>query len=247
MKQFLLTWLLLAASLGGMAQRIGRATTNAVLGGGAPALTYEPAITGFADAINAVFQSVDKSRVPSGILEEYGLQFIDHEPFTGTNGFTAANQLDMNRWRAIYGDLDGARINNNAASLPSLAIANQNLAIYVEEPNIELPILHVEYHSIRTDALSNGLIQSTNNRLYDVAGQNPYQFNTAFAVAASNSALPSATAGFVFRPSLFFTNTGRTVATIQADFADGQGFASMSWNVARTVSYATAGPKDGLG
>ena len=240
-------WLLLAASLDGMAQRIGGATTNAVSGGGAPALTYEPAITGFADAINDVFQSVDKNRVPSGILEEYGLQFIDHEPFTGTNGFTAANQLDMNRWRAIYGDLDGARINNNAASWPSLAIANQNLAIYAEEPSIELPILHVDYHSIRTDALSNGLIQSTNNRLYDVAGQNPYQLNTAFAVAASNSALPSTTAGFVFRPSLFFTNTGRTVAALQADFADGNGFASMSWNVARTVSYATAGPKDGLG
>jgi hypothetical protein len=42
--------------------------------------------------MNAMFQSVDKSRVPSGILEEYGLQFIDHTSFTGTNGFTTANQ-----------------------------------------------------------------------------------------------------------------------------------------------------------
>lgn len=83
-----------------------------------------------------------------------------------------------------------------------------------------------------------------NNRLYDVAGQNPYQLNTAFAVAASNSALPRATAGFVFRPNLFFTNTGRTVAALQADFADGNGFVGMSWSAARTVSYAAAGPKD---
>lgn len=132
MKQFLLTWLLVAASLGSMAQRIGGATTNAVSGGGGgtPPPTYEPAITGFADAVNNVFQSIDKSRVPSGILEEYGLQFIDHQPFTGTNGFTAANQLDINRWRALLGDLDGARINDNAAGLPSLAVANQKLAIY---------------------------------------------------------------------------------------------------------------------
>ena len=48
-------------------------------------------ITGFAEAVNTVFQSVDKSRVASGILEEYGLQFIDHTSFTGTNGFTAVN------------------------------------------------------------------------------------------------------------------------------------------------------------
>ena len=37
-----------------------------------------------------MFQSIDKSRVSSGILEEYGLQFIDHTPFTGSNGFTTA-------------------------------------------------------------------------------------------------------------------------------------------------------------
>ena len=187
---------------------------------------------------------MDKSRVLSGILEEYSLQFIDHTPFTGSNGFTTDNQLDINRWRAIYGDLDGARINGNAAGLLPLNGANQRLATYANEPSIELPILHVEYHSIRTDALSNGLIQSVNNRLYDVAGRNPYQLNTAFAVAASNSALPSASAAFIFRSALFFTNTGRTVATLQADFTDGSGFVGMSWNTARSVSYATAGPKD---
>jgi hypothetical protein len=191
-----------------------------------------------------VFQSVDKSRVPSGILEEYGLQFIDHTSFTGTNGFTTANQLDINRWRAIYGDLDGARINGNSADMSSLSAVNQKLALYAREPNVELPILHLDYHSIRIDALSSGRIQSVNNRLYDVAGQNPYQLNTAFGVAASATELPSASPSFIFRPSLFFTNTGRTVATLQADFADGNGFVGMNWNVAQLVSYATGGAKD---
>ena len=37
-------------------------------------------ITGFAEAVNTVFQSVDQSRVASGILEEHGLQFIDRPP-----------------------------------------------------------------------------------------------------------------------------------------------------------------------
>lgn len=32
-------------------------------------------LTAFTDSINRIFQAVDKSRVPSGILEEYGLQF----------------------------------------------------------------------------------------------------------------------------------------------------------------------------
>lgn len=200
--------------------------------------------TAFADSITAVFRNVDKTRVPSGLLEEVGLQFSDHAPFTGANGYTTANQLDINRWRALYGDLDGARLNANANGLPSLATVNQQLARYARDAYVELPILHLDYHSIRTDALSSGALRSANNRLYDVAGRNPYQLNTAFAVAASTASLPSTTPTFVFRPDLFWTNTGRTVASLQADFADGNGFVALSWNAPRTVSYASAGDKD---
>lgn len=231
MKKLLLALLLLAANFGrGYAQQ-------------APA-DYEAPRTAFADSINRVFAAVDKSRINSGILEEYGLQFIDHAPFTGTNGFTVDNQLDINRWRAIYGDLQGARINTNSASMVSLASANQALDLYARDAYVELPILHYNYHSIATDALSAGRIRSVNNRLFDVAEQNPYQLNSAFAVAASNAALPSANTSFVFRPDLFWTNTGRIVATLQADFADSGGFVVMNWNVPLPVSYTSSGAKD---
>ena len=96
--------------------------------------------------------------------------------------------------------MQGARINNNAAGLALLANINAILAQYAREPAVELPILHLDYHSIRTDALRNGLLRSVNNRLYDVAGQNPYQLNTAFGVAASATELPSASPSFIFRP-----------------------------------------------
>ena len=232
MKRLLLLLSLLAAGAGP-----GLAQTSSTPERGIP-------LTAFADSIARVFQNVDKSHIASGILEEYGLQFIDHTPFTGTNGYSAANQLDINRWRAIYGDLYGARINNNAAAMPSLAAVNQTLEQYATDANVELAILHFNYHSIRTDALSSGAIRSANNRLSDVAGRDPYQPNTAFAVAAADAVLPSATPAFIFRSDLFWTNTGRTVASIQADFADGNGFVGMSWNAACTVSYATAGLKD---
>ena len=57
-------------------------------------------------------------------------------------------------------------------------------------------------------------------------------------------ALPSASASFVLRPDLFWTNTGRTVASLQADLGTGSGFVAMSWNVPQPVSYASAGTKD---
>jgi hypothetical protein len=229
-----------------MAQRITGPGTNAVPGGSGSTTPpeYEAPITVFADSISRVFQYLDKSpaRIPSGILEECGMQFIDHAPFTGLT-YTIDNQLDMNRWRALYGDMDGARINDNASVVP-LATANLFLKPFANDSYVELPILHFDYHSIRTDALSSNRMQSVRNRLYDVAGQNPYQLNTVFAVAATDAALPTSSPSFVFRPSLFWTNTGRTVATLQADFADGSGFVPLTWNTPRAVSYSTGGAKD---
>ena len=87
--------LLVLALLGqpGFSQRLTPVAAAAIgTGGGTPIPPlYEAPRTAFADSINRIFQFVDKTRVPSGILEDYGLQFIDHAPFTGTNGFTAAN------------------------------------------------------------------------------------------------------------------------------------------------------------
>ncbi len=186
MKHVLLPLLLAVAGIApGLAQAPADTTAGRSTGPSAPP-EYEAPITSFADSINRVFQYVDKTRVPSGILEEYGLQFLDHVPYTGTNGFTAANRMDINRWHALYGDLYGARINANADNLVPLTTVNLRLNLYARDANVELPILHFDYHSIRTDALSGGRIRSVRNRLYDVAGQDPYQRNTAFAVAASN-------------------------------------------------------------
>ena len=97
MKHILLSLLLALAVLHGTAaQRLAAPTTQAAaaIGGGGPAAPpeYEAPRTAFADSINRIFRFLDKTRVPSGILEDYGLQFIDHAPFTGTNGFTAARR-----------------------------------------------------------------------------------------------------------------------------------------------------------
>ena len=147
MKHFLFILLLLAASLGrGYAQR--QVSLNPGFSLRKPEQSVP--LTAFADSITRVFQAVDKTRITSGILEEYGLQFIDHTPFTGTNGYSAANQLTINSWRALYGDLCGARINSNAQAMTSLATVNQALERYAGDANVELPILHFDYHSIRT-------------------------------------------------------------------------------------------------
>jgi hypothetical protein len=96
MKHFLFVLLLLTASLG---------RSEAQRGGFTPGQfsfvkpEQSVPLTAFADSIARVFQAVDKTRITFGILEEYGLQFIDHTPFTGTNGYSAYCQ--NSQWQPV--------------------------------------------------------------------------------------------------------------------------------------------------
>ena len=167
MKQFLLTWLLAAASLGSMAQRMGGA--NAVSGGGGggtPPPTYEPAITGFADAINDVFQYVDKSRVPSGILEEYSFRFAPLRLFAGT--LQDSNRTTATVWRLLYGSVLSGNI-NGSCPLPLLPDLNAALQTQVGAgPAIPLLVQRLDYATLRPDAVSAGLLTGQNEQLFDV-------------------------------------------------------------------------------
>ena len=46
-----------------------------------------------------IFEPIDKSKIPTGFLEEYGCPMLPAATFNGT--FTDSNRIDMNLWRTI--------------------------------------------------------------------------------------------------------------------------------------------------
>ena len=52
--------------------------------------------------ISKVFQHVDKSRVTTGLLYDYGLHLIDPVYYDGV-ALTDENYIDMEIWNALYG------------------------------------------------------------------------------------------------------------------------------------------------
>jgi len=54
----------------------------------------------FTDRMNHIFQYVDKSKISTGLLSDYGLQYVEPKYF---NGVTAdSNYVDMYTWRMLY-------------------------------------------------------------------------------------------------------------------------------------------------
>lgn len=130
----------------------------------------------FADRINHIFQYVDKSQVPTGILQEYGIDFTNVNNYNGLV-LNDSNKLTLAEWRHLYNSLYSAQINNTAnMSMPDTIKANMK-----NSASHSLMVMHYNFNTLKPDALTNNLFTVSNDQLYDVSGrpQSPYQQQTA--------------------------------------------------------------------
>ena len=65
----------------------------------------------YSDTMNFIFQKVDKSKITTGLLTDYGVQVVDPEAF---NGIPAdSNYVSMDTWKMLYCSICSLKINNN--------------------------------------------------------------------------------------------------------------------------------------
>ena len=65
----------------------------------------------FTNRMNHIFQYVDKNKIASGLLSDYGLQLIEPEYFNGVPA--DSNYVDMDTWPMLYLGMISLKINNN--------------------------------------------------------------------------------------------------------------------------------------
>ena len=64
----------------------------------------------FTNRMNHIFQHVDKSKITTGLLSDYGLQLVEPKYF---NGIPAdSNYVSMDTWRLLYSGMFTSKINN---------------------------------------------------------------------------------------------------------------------------------------
>jgi len=64
----------------------------------------------YTDAMNTIFQQIDKSKITTGLLIDYGLQIVDPEYFNGVPA--DSNYVDMDTWISLYCSIYDAKIND---------------------------------------------------------------------------------------------------------------------------------------
>jgi len=64
----------------------------------------------YTDTMNAIFQHIDKSKITTGLLVDYGLQIVAPEYFNGIP--SDSNYVDMETWISLYCGIYDAKIND---------------------------------------------------------------------------------------------------------------------------------------
>jgi len=72
------------------------------------------------DVLNIAFANVDKTRVPTKYLKEFGYNFMPMNIFNGVLADT--NVLDMSAWRLLYGSFLTSYV---GTSTPAISLLNE--------------------------------------------------------------------------------------------------------------------------
>lgn len=134
----------------------------------------------------------------------------------------------------VYADLYTARFYSGAPAMPTVDALNNSIA---GAANNSLVIFYGEYSSLREDAVQQNLLNYNNGQLYDVQGRNeiPYLLQSTFVAYPKQNSFNNGTVTLQFDPSLYYTNTGTYIQSLQADF--GGGYQTINANGSTSYTY----------
>ncbi len=199
--------------------------------------------TDYYNRMNHVFGAIDKAKVTTGLLKEFGVRINHVENYAGS--INSTNWVDQTQWQSLYQSLYSMRVGTTAsmtapptvyAHLESQQAAAQNLILLAAQ--------YYTYQQYKSNAYSNGDVIVSNDRIYDVAGRNPYETKTAFAVTPVEYHLEGNTFSFKLQSNMIYTNTTKTLSSVQVDFGNGQGYQTISLNAVKNVTYSSGGEKE---
>lgn len=202
-------------------------------------------------AINNILAPLNKTLIPTGILAENTYPLLNLATYNGI--LTAENNMSFSQWRILYEQtLSGAYV--APVGLPNITQLNTDYdAATINSTSNVVSLALINYASINPNAINLGLMSVVNGQLYDgiaakagssiVRPKNTYFVNKLFLAAAANTTAKNGVLQLIFKPSLFYTNSGLSVSNIEVDFDNGNGFVTASFNTVLSGTYSSIGNK----
>ena len=201
--------------------------------------------TTFATQMNTVFGSLDKTKVPHGILLDYGMEFTNVPAYNGV--LTDSTYSDKSSLKQIYNTLLSSRVRELSTTWVTPTEYETRWNSNRTAGVIALSGLYFKYSQFANNALTANKITLSSNKFYDkfISGvwQNPYQELQTFAMAPPIKQYDELTMQIKIPSNIFISNYQSLVTSIQIDFDNGQGYVTIPYNQNITVSYTSNGLK----
>ena len=200
-------------------------------------------------AMNQVFALLDKSRVPTGLLLDYGIDFTNLAAYNGTI-LVDSTRNTSETVMSVYNTLATSIISTNAGSFLHPLYVDSLWQLQRTAEQITLCGLYYQYAQFDPGAVAGGKLTVTNNQVQDVfvggVWQNPYQVKQVVCMSPSiNSYNSNGSYSFnvLLPPGLFLTNSTGAVSSISCDFGDGNGFRTITPGILTHLAYGSGGKK----
>ena len=192
--------------------------------------------------LNYRFENLDKSRIPTGLLEDYAIDLVDLHQFDGAN-MSDSSLVNFTTFEQILRSLRSsapltAPFNDVSTIIDSLSVFHNNTS------TIPIGTVVYRYNYIREDALLNQLVNysfstgQVSDRFIGETWVNPYDEEKIVAFSPYMNVVYSPGVTFSFPSNMVFSNL--TINSIQFDAGDGFGFRTVQ-NENLTINYPCAG------
>ncbi len=197
--------------------------------------------------LNSMFQQLNKNRVPTGLLLDYGIDLVDLEDYDGTI-LADSTYVNVDIYRDILKTIISSDVKTNYYSSYNSVKAKIDALdnVSVDGP-ITLSAAFFRYNVIKPNAIEDNLIvyDASNNKVSDAFNENgwinPYDTKILFAFVAGAQKCESFSVQYTLPSDYFFTNSA--FVNMEFDAGDGLGYRPCWKNTTISVNYTTEGIK----
>jgi len=203
----------------------------------------------FNTQMDTIFDSLNTSKVPFGILRDFAMEFANLAAY---NGLVIADSTKTTyaTVKDIYNTLASGVISTNAGSMVHPIYFDSVWQTQRQAGVITLAGLFYQYAAFSPNSVDSGLITIANNKVTDkyVNGvwQNPYVTQNVFAISPSiNSYNTYGTYALqvVLPANTWLSNSASLISSMSVDFADGLGSRVFTTSQLYSLAYSSGGTK----
>ncbi len=191
--------------------------------------------------LDGMFQNLDKSKVPHGLLRDYAFELVNLERYTGEK-LEENNYVDRQTYEFLLRTIRSSAVATKPfGEVEDILTRQYSLG---GKKTVSISGMAYQYSVIKANALEDGLIKYENEKVYDNVKngvwQNPYQNEYVIGFCPQDSILFGTSFTFKLDRNCWLTNL--SINKIELDPGNGV-FRSISVGGSTSVSFGSTGSK----